>query len=67
MTDKNKLRLNLALMNASEIIRGHVEVGIDPEDLGKLDESGLEEYSKACERACKLIEKLAKKYNISNK
>ena len=67
MTDKNKKRLNLALLNAAEMIRGHVEIGIEPEEIDELDDNGLAEYQKACFRAFKLIETLAKKYDVSNK
>lgn len=63
MTAKNKERLNLALLNAAELIRSQTEVGINPEDVNEKDEKGLEEYGKSCERASKMIETLARKYN----
>lgn len=62
MTKENKRRLILALRNASEMIRGHVQVGLHPKDVNEITEDGLIEYNKACERASKLIETLSKKY-----
>ena len=62
MTPKNKERLMCALDNAAEMIRGHVEVGLEPEDVGEDDEVGLEEYAKATQRAFKMITTLANKY-----
>jgi hypothetical protein len=62
MKEKNKERLYNALTTAAEMIRGHVECGIFPEDVGEEDEQGLAEYQKACERAKKMILTLAKKY-----
>ena len=49
MTPENRARLNDALTTAAEMIRSHSEVGID-------------EYAKACIRASKLIETIARKY-----
>ena len=40
MTENNKERLNLALLNASEMIRGHVEIGLEPSDVAEEDEKG---------------------------
>ncbi|MDV3768124.1 hypothetical protein CMU26_01020 [Elizabethkingia anophelis] len=54
-------RTALALSNASEFIRQHGEVGLSPEDVNEEDEKGLMEYIKACERAAKMIDKLAEK------
>lgn len=62
MTKKNKERLALALDNASEMIGQHAEAGLEPEDVDEIDEEGLEEYVKACQRAEKLIKTLANKY-----
>lgn len=62
MTQKNKQRLFLALLNAEEFIKGHVETGLEPEDAMEDSEDGLSEYNKACKRAAKLIRTLAKKY-----
>jgi len=62
MTEQNKERLVLALENAAEMIRGHVETGLFPNDVAEEDEEGLREYDKAAERACKMITTLAKKY-----
>jgi len=64
MTQKNKERLALALDNAAEMIRGHVEVGLFPEDVNEEDEKGLAEYGKATERAFKMISTLANKYKL---
>lgn len=65
MTEKTKERTQLALLNAAEMIRGHVEWGgIFPEDVNEEDEDGIQEYAKACERAAKMIETIAKKYKI---
>lgn len=63
MTQENKRRLNLALLNASELIRGHCETGIAPDEVCEETEEGLKEYIRACERASKLIYTLAKKYD----
>ncbi len=62
MTPKNKQRLALALDNAAEMIRGHVEVGLFPEDVSEEDENGLKEYAVACERAYERILTLSNKY-----
>ena len=35
MTGENKTRLMVALDNAAEMIRGHVEVGLEPEDVSE--------------------------------
>ena len=64
MTNETKNRMNLALLNAAEFIRGHVEVGLDPEDVSEVDEKGLQEYAKASERAFKMITTLANRYII---
>lgn len=64
MTDKTKERMMLALWNASEMIRGHVEVGLEPEDVNEEDENGLSEYHKATLRAAKMISKLAERYRV---
>ena len=61
MTDKTKQRIKLAYLNASEMIRGHVEIGLFPDDVDEDDEKGLQEYKKACERVAKKLEKLAQK------
>jgi len=66
MTRKNRERLALALDNAAEMIRGQVEVGLEPSDVGESDNNGLREYSKATDRAYKLIITLANKYKQSN-
>lgn len=62
MTDKNRERLKNALESASELIRGQVEGGIDPDDVNEVDGAGLEEYRKAAFRASKMILTLAAKY-----
>jgi len=62
MTKENKKRLKVALDNAAEMIRGHVEVGLFPEDVNEKDQEGLMEYAKATERAFKMITTLANKY-----
>ncbi len=62
MKAETKRRMRLALLNASEMIRGHAEVGIFPEDVSEDDEKGLYEYVKACERVSKMIERLSYKY-----
>ena len=54
----------LACINASELIRGHVESGLYPEDVNELDEKGLEEYSIACARIAKKLDKISLKYKI---
>ena len=59
MNEVNKERTRLALLNASEMIRSHIECGIFPEDVCEKDEKGLKEYGKACIRASKMIEKLS--------
>lgn len=64
MTGQSKQRLNLALLNAAEFIRSHVETGLQPEDVGEDDEKGLSEYHKACQKAADKITKLADKYVI---
>ena len=64
MKKETKERIKLALLNDAEMIRGHVEEGLSPEDVGEKSEKGLNEYTKACEKACKMIEKLADKYKI---
>lgn len=55
-------RIKLALYNASEFIRSHVEHGLEPEDVNEENEKGLLEYNKACYKASKIIENIAKKY-----
>jgi hypothetical protein len=63
MTKETKERTRLALLNAAEMIRSHVEWGgIYPEDVDEENEDGLIEYAKACERAEKLILTLANRY-----
>ncbi len=62
MTPENKKRLKNALSTASELIRGHGEVGLSPEDVGEKDQKGLDEYIKATGRAAKMITTLANKY-----
>lgn len=62
MTNKTKERMYEAITNASEFIRCHVEAGLSPEDVNELDENGLNEYQKACERVSKYLDNLAKKY-----
>lgn len=64
MKTENKQRLCLALHNAAEMIRGHAEVGLSPEDVAEKEESGVYEYAKACERAAKMITTLANKYRL---
>lgn len=54
--------MTLAALNAAEMIRGHVEVGLNPEDVDEDNEQGLEEYKKACIRISKHLEKIAMKY-----
>lgn len=60
MKVENRKRLNMALLNAAEMIRGHVEVGLFPEDVSESNQEGLEEYRKATIKASKMIETLAK-------
>ena len=62
MTDKNKQRMRLAILNAAEFIRGHVECGLSPEDVNEDDEKGLEEYHKACLRVEKILNTIHNKY-----
>jgi predicted transcriptional regulator YheO len=62
MNAKAKERMRTAAENAAEMIRGHAEVGLQPEDVNELDEKGLMEYNKACERVAKYLNKLAEKY-----
>jgi beta-glucosidase/6-phospho-beta-glucosidase/beta-galactosidase len=63
MTKETKERTRLALLNAAEMIRSHVEWGgIFPKDIGEEDEEGVRKYAKACERVSKMIEKLANRY-----
>lgn len=62
MTEKYKKRMFLAATNAAEMIRGHAESGLEPEDINEVDENGITEYVKACTRIAQQIEKLAKKY-----
>jgi hypothetical protein len=62
MTKNNKLRLKNALNNAAEMIHSHVEHGLEPKDVSEVDEKGLKEYAKTCERAFKMITTLANKY-----
>lgn len=64
MKPKNKERLALALDNAAEMIRAHVEIGLEPDDVNELDEVGLQEYAKACEKAFKQITRLANRYKL---
>lgn len=59
---ETKRRTYNALTTAAEMIRQHVELGLMPEDVGEKNENGLKEYAKACERAQRLIENLAKRY-----
>lgn len=54
--------MTLAALNAAEMIRGHVEAGLNPEDVDEDNEQGLEEYKKACIRISKHLEKIAMKY-----
>lgn len=62
MKAETKRRINLALLNAAEFIRQHGEIGLSPEDVGEVDEKGLELYSKACDKAFVIIEKIAERY-----
>lgn len=62
MTKETKRRMYTAAMNAAEMIRGHVEVGLDAEDVGELDDDGVFEYGRSCERIANQIETLANKY-----
>ena len=62
MTDKTKERMHTALTNAAEFIRAHVECGLSPEDVNEEDVKGLLEYSKACQKVYKMLEKKAEKY-----
>jgi hypothetical protein len=62
MKKENRKRLKCALDNAAEMIRGHSEVGLSPEDVSEVDEAGLREYVKATQRAFKMITTLANKY-----
>ena len=63
MRNETKQRLILALLNASEMIRSHAEIGLYPEDVNEEDDKGLYEHVKACEKASKMIKKIADKYN----
>lgn len=56
-----------AATNASEMIRSHVENGLAPEDVNEEDLDGIVEYSKACEKISKQIDKIAEKYYKHNK
>lgn len=62
MTKQSYERNYLAALNAAEMIRGHVEVGISPEDVCETDKQGLREYHKACKRVASKLETLANKY-----
>lgn len=67
MKKETKERTRLALLNAAEMIRSHVEWGgIFAEDINEEDEDGIQQYAKACERASKMIEKLANRYITDN-
>lgn len=63
MTKENKDRLNLALLNAAELIRSHCETDLEPDEVNEESENGLEAYKKACEKASKMIRTLARKYS----
>ena len=62
MTDRNRERTYAALTNAAELIRGTVEGGVSPDEIGEDDEAGLQEFRKAADRAYRLIMNLAKRY-----
>jgi hypothetical protein len=62
MTQKTKERMICALENAATMIEGHVEVGLNPEDINEVDKIGMYEYEKACRKAAKLIMRIANKY-----
>ena len=64
MTDKTKLRMVAAAENAAEMIRSHVEVGLEPEDVNEVDEKGLKEYQKACNRVALMLADIANKYRV---
>lgn len=53
--EKQKNRLKLALENASEMILAHSETGLFPEDVNEKTEVGLRQYTKACDKASKMI------------
>ena len=62
MTEETKRRMRAAYTNAAEMIRGHAEVGLEPEDVNEINEEGLVKYSKACDKVAKKLDKLAEKY-----
>lgn len=62
MKEKTKERMRLAILNAAEMIRGHVEIGLFPEDINENDEEGLKEYGKACIRVSRILDKLSNRY-----
>lgn len=63
MKPSYKRRMYLACLNASEMIRSHVESGLEPTDVNEKDENGLAKYGKACERVANHLNKLAEMYN----
>lgn len=62
MTKRNRERLYDALTTAAELISSHTGNGLEFDDVGEEDEKGLMEYTKATERAAKLITTLSEKY-----
>lgn len=62
MKKETKARTHLALMNAATLIIQQAGIEVEPEYFNEVDLKGLIEYEKACRRASKLIETLAKKY-----
>lgn len=64
MKNKNRERLILAAETAAELIRRHAEIGLDPEDVDEVDENGMMQYVKACERISKMLLKYAKKQSL---
>lgn len=67
MTKETRRRMYDAYTTAAELIRGAIEVGWFPEDVGEIDESGLEEVVKAYNRVHDKLLKLADKYKPSKK
>ncbi len=62
MTNKTIERMALAAANAAEMIRQHVEVGLEPDDVDEDDMDGLMQYSKACEKIADHLDKLSERY-----
>jgi len=67
MKTETRQRLYNALTTAAQMIEEHIDGGLEPDDVGEIDEDGLEEYNKACFKASKMIMGLSKKYETKRK